>query len=130
MRKIALLAAVMALSAGPAFALDSFDGWAGGTTMSGSANNFNVEGSFRDMGAGFTGLKANGWNEGSSSAGASFEGPDFESYANSYNSGGMNAFTGGLGSGHKLNVDFSAQSFGQSLGEIDWHMEASDFSLF
>lgn len=98
----------------------AFDGWAGGSAMSGSANDFGFSNSFDEAGITGGAFAAEGWNKGSSVAGGSFSDNGFDGYAASENFGGMTAsdFGAGLGADHRM--DFNAQAYGQSFGEVEW----------
>lgn len=134
MRKVLFsTAVVLALSTAPALAggppwsggpggpgdAGAFDGWAGGSVMSGSANEFGFSADFRDAGAFGAGVAATGWNSGNASVGASFGSNSFDAWANSHNEGGM--IGGGAGFGAARTFDMNVQSFGQSFGEVEFN---------
>lgn len=97
----------------------AFDGWAGGSVMSGSANEFGFSADFRDVGAFAGGVAATGWNSGQASVGASFGSNSFDAWANSHNEGGM--IGGGAGFGAARTFDMNVGSFGQSFGEVEFN---------
>jgi len=96
----------------------NFDAWAGGSVMSGSANEFGFSADFRDAGAFGAGVAATGWNSGTASVGASFGSNSFDAWADSANAGGM--IGGGAGFGAARTFDMNVGSFGQSFGEVNF----------
>lgn len=96
----------------------AFDGWAGGSVMSGSANEFGFSADFRDAGAFAGGVAATGWNSGNASVGGGFGSNSFDAWANSHNEGGM--VGGGAGFGAARTFDMNVGSFGQSFGEVNF----------
>ena len=96
----------------------NFDAWAGGSVMSGSANEFGFSADFRDAGAFGAGVAATGWNSGNASVGASFGSNSFDAWADSANAGGMIGGGAGFGAANKFQMDVG--SFGQSFGEVEF----------
>lgn len=123
-------AAVLALSAAPAMAFwgggsngnSSFDQWASGTVMSGSANEFGAVGKFEGTGAGIAGFAGSGWNSGTANVTGSFSDTGFSGHADSWNAGAAIGAAGGIGAGMKF-LEFNAGSFGQSLGEMNFKFD-------
>lgn len=106
----------------------SFENWAGGSVMSGSANSFEFNGRFNELGGSLGGVSADAWQQGNASVNAAFDGSTFNGTVRSEHFGDLNGIGGGLGGGEAHRFDYSAGSFGQSFGELEWGMNASEFS--
>lgn len=148
MKRILLASAIVALTAAPALAgpppwaggpggpgnnndlggNSAFEGWAGGEAMSGSANAFEFNGKFNEIGGSLGGISAEAWQHGQASVNAGFVDGAFNSTLTSEHFGGMEGIGGGIGGGVDHRFDFSGNTMGQSFTELEWGMNSSEFN--